>query len=129
MDIGKFKGNYQYYDDSLFVDSEIVLTIKENPELNIHIGSEYFHEIFEEPVFDGRPWRGFTRDYQELKGAFSVENIYGIEMSNPQEYLDDMMNYLNKKFKSKETREAFDLIVNFLRFAISEGKNVFVEES
>ncbi len=37
MDIEKLKNNWEYYDDSYYVPDEITISIKEEPEFNIHI--------------------------------------------------------------------------------------------
>jgi len=86
MDIKKLKNNRQFYDSLKFIDDKKVeLSIKEDPEFNIHIWEGYFDDIFEKPIFNGKVWVGFTRDYQELKGGWEKKarlkistNTYGI---------------------------------------------------
>ena len=104
----------------------MILSLKENPEFNIHIWEGYFSSIFDDPPLHGLGWHGFTRDYQEEKGAFDFANVQE-EILNPMEYLEDILQYKDKNFKWKEEKESFDLIVDFLKYAIETKQMVVVK--
>ena len=124
MDIGKFKNNEQYYDDSYVVSNEVIIELKESPEFNLHIDEMYFADIFRNPLFDGNPWIGFTRDYQEEVNGWDEAT----EMDNIDEYIRDMLRYSNKEFRWEETPEVFNLILDFLTYAKETGQTVIVEK-
>ena len=123
MDIGKFKNNEQYYDDSFVVPHEVIVRLKETPEFNLHIDEMYFSDIFGKPLFDGNPWIGFTRDYQEEVNGWDEAT----EMDNIDEYISDMLRYSNEEFRWEETPEVFNLILDFLTYAKQTGQTVIVE--
>ena len=125
-DIGKLKDNYKFCDED--GGDDIILKIKEDPTTIIYISESYFYEIFGDPPLHGLGWHGFTRDYQEHKGAFDYfENGNVAEMTNPMEYLEDMMQYKDKSFRYEETSEVFDLIADFLGYAIETKQTVIVK--
>ena len=124
MDIGKFINNSDYYDDSYFICTEVIMQIKENPEFNLHIDDVYFRDIFcSAPIFDGKPWVGFTRDRNEIVGGWDKES----EIGNIDEYISDMMRYADRTFEWEETPEVFQLIIDFLNYAKMTGQTVVVE--
>lgn len=124
MDIGRLKNNYQYYDDSYYVPEEIILSIKESPEYNIHIEKGYFFDIFYgNAPLDGKGWHGFTRDYMEKVGGWEDAS----EINDIDEYINDMLKYRNCGFEYKETFEVFNLIIDFLTYAKQTGQTVIVE--
>lgn len=68
MDIGKLENNasfYEGYED----EPEVFLSIKDMPELCVHIWDGYFEDIFSDPHVGINGWTGFTRNYQEGRGA------------------------------------------------------------
>ncbi|MBQ4544521.1 MAG: hypothetical protein II996_03010 [Oscillospiraceae bacterium] len=127
MDTGRLRNNYKYYDDSYMAITEIILKLKESPDFNIHIEEDYFGDIFGHPVLDGKGWHGFTRDYCECKGAWDFTSNEPSEISDLHEYLYDMLQYSQKQFDYEETKEVFELIADFLRYAITTGQTVVVE--
>ena len=126
MDIGKLKNN-KVYRELDFCDDEIILMLKENPEFNLYIWEGYFDDIFGEPPLNGLGWRGFTRDVCEFAGAFSRKNGEGTELSDLEEYLSDLLEYEDKSFRFPETREVFNLVADFLRYAIETNQTVFMQ--
>ena len=124
MDIGKFKNNEQYYDDSYVVSNEVIIELKESPEFNLHIDEMYFADIFGKPVLDGKPWIGFTRDYCECRNGWDEAT----EMDNIDEYIWDMLRYKDREFDWEETPEVFNLILEFLTYAKETGQTVIVEK-
>lgn len=126
QDIGWLKDNYKYY-DGFEGEAEVVLRIKEEPTIDIHIWRGYFGSIFGDPLLHGLGWYGFTRDYNELKGAFGLWGDEEAELSNLEEYLQDMMQYKGKDFRFEDTREVFNLIIEFLQYAINTKQTVIME--
>ena len=70
MDIGRLKDNSEYFDDYYFAETDVELWLKESPEFHLHIDEMYLRDIFFNPIFDGKPWRGFTRDCNEFVGGW-----------------------------------------------------------
>ena len=128
MDIGRIKNNRVYNEEDMY-DTEIILSLREDPNFNLHIWEGYIDDIFDHPPLHGLGWHGFTRDYQEFKGAFSDDNDNKIELPDLEEYLTDMLQYAEKEFRFEETSEVFELIADFLRYAIATGQTVVMEVS
>ena len=124
-DIGKLKGNDKFCD--IYEGNDVILKIKENPTINIRIGESFFYEVFRKPPLHGLGWCGFTRDYHEMKGAFNSGEEGISEIVNPKEYLEDIMQYKDKDFMCEETSEVFELITDFLRYAIETKQTVIVK--
>lgn len=114
MDIGKIINNGKFY-DGYEDEPEIILSLSEKPEINIHIWEGYFADIFCKPVFNGKPWTGFTRDYQELKGMYDDDGTAVID--NIPEYLADILQYKDRKFTFDETKDVFELTIALLLYA------------
>lgn len=130
MDIGRLKNNTKFYDcEEYMYDTEIILSLKEDPNFNLHIWDGYVMDIFDAPPLHGLGWHGFTRDYQEFKGAFSDDNDNKIELTDLKEYLTDLLQYEKKQFDFEATQEVFELIADFLRYAIATGQTVVMEVS
>lgn len=126
MDITRLKNNSEYFDDSYFAETDVELWLKESPDFHLHIDEMYFEDIFGlNPIFDGKPWRGFTRDCNEFVGGWEDST----EMQDIDEYLTDMLRYKGREFKWEETPEVFELIVDFLTYAKQTGQTVVVEVS
>ena len=124
MDIGKLKNNEQYC--AWWPEPEVVLSLKENPEFNLHIWDGYFVAIFDRPIFTDEPWVGFTRDYQEDKGGWEKAS----EIENVDEYIWDMLRYKEKKYDpvwEKCVPEVFNLVIDFLTYAKQTNQTVIVE--
>ncbi len=135
MDIGKFKNNERFrewehmYETEIgyIYDSEVILSLEENPDFNIHIWEAFFDDIFCNPPLNGIGWRGFTRDRNEYIGAFSKKSGNKMEIQNLEEYFVDLLEHNEKEFDFEETREVFNLMVDFLRYAIATGQTVVVQ--
>jgi len=126
MDIGKLKNNRKYYEiGEEWAEPEVILSIKENPEFNLHIWDGYFVKIFGEPIFTDKMWVGFTRDYQEGINGWDEAT----EMDNIDEYIWDMLRYKGRNFLWEEIPEVFDLVIDFLTYAKQTGQTVIVEVS
>ncbi len=128
MDIGRIKNNKEYLEEDI-CDTEIILSLKENPEFNLHIWDAYFSDIFCNPPLHGMGWHGFTRDRNEFKGAYSDANDNRIELPDLEEYLQDMLQYAKKQFRFEETSQVFELIADLLRYAMATGQTVVMEVS
>ncbi|MBQ9873188.1 MAG: hypothetical protein IJM30_01885 [Thermoguttaceae bacterium] len=69
----------------------------------LNVWEGLFDDLLDNPDMSGKGWRGFTRDYHELKGIwddFSDET----EIQIP-EYLKDLENYKNASFRFEDTSE------------------------
>lgn len=109
MDIGKQNENltfYKGYED----EPEIILA---NSITSLHIWEGYFSDIFSNASTDCTPWCGFTRDYQELQGAYA-ENSDKPFLININEYLSDLYKYKGIKFEYTETESVYNTICKFL---------------
>lgn len=116
MDTGKINNNYEFYIG--FEDEPEIQISSDNDELEVlHIWDGYFDDIFSSPKLDGTGWKGFTRDYQQLEGAFSDEGEYTI--TNLYEYLEDLQQYNNKKFNFEDTKAVYNSICSWLTKAIN----------
>lgn len=62
-DIGNLKNNYEFY-EGFEGETEIILSILEHREYNIHIWEGYIDDIFSNAPLNQNKWTGFTRDYQ-----------------------------------------------------------------
>ena len=49
------------------------------------------------------------------------------EIENPKEYLEDLLQYVDKKFEMEESDEVLKLIISFLQYAIETNQTVLVE--
>ncbi|MBQ4544614.1 MAG: hypothetical protein II996_03485 [Oscillospiraceae bacterium] len=127
MDTQRLKDNHRYYEDSGFATTEIILSLKEMPEFNIHFDEKYFGDIFAFAPACGKDWVGFTRDFHEKKGAWDFLNNDRDEITHIDEYLSDLIYYSDKLTKYEETPEVFDLITDFLTYAKTIGQNVIVQ--
>lgn len=125
MDIGKLKNNEQYC--AWWPEPEVVLSLKENPEFNLHIWDGYFTAIFANPISTDDLWVGFTRDYQENKGGWDK----AAEIENIEEYIWDILRYKDRRYDPIWERasiyEVLELIVDFLTYAKQTNQTVIVE--
>lgn len=123
MDIGNLKSDYTYY-NGYEGEGEIIIRLEMEEE--VHIWEGYFEDIYDIPPLTGNGWKGFTRDYNQLEGIFSEEDI--IMGINPEEYLGDLMLYKDKQFEFAETIDVFKLIKSLLEKSIKENKIIKVEK-
>lgn len=106
-------------------ETEIILYLGEDQVY--HIWKGYFDDIFDTPSLDGDGWTGFTRDYHQLEGAFSLDA--GTVEIDPEEYLADLMRYKDKVFDFGETSGVFKLMVSMLEKAKAESVVVKIDEA
>jgi hypothetical protein len=116
MDIGKLKNNYKFY-EGFEGETEIILSILDHREFNLHIWEGYIDEIFSNALLNQQKWIGFTRDYQEDDGAFGDMEEHNIDAK---EYLEDIKTYYNFPL-SKECNEICNLICEFLEFVLDNN--------
>lgn len=118
MDIGMLKNNRIYY-EGYEGEPEIILTVVEIPDYNLHVWCGYLEDILQEPPLDGTGWKGFTRDYHLLQGIFS-EKSEPVTLDIP-EYVHDLENYKEKILRYEETKDVLNLMIEFLQ-CVSEHK-------
>ena len=123
MDIGKLKGNTKFY-DGFEEDTEVVLSYVDNPVYNIHIYEGFFYDFFGKPALDGNGWSGFTRDYNQMERTFGGSEYI---VSDVREYLNDLLSYSDKKFEYEAVSECYDLLRDFLMYALESNNRILVQ--
>jgi hypothetical protein len=124
MDIGKIKNNHIYY-DGYEGETEIVLSINESKDLNMHVWEGYFDDIFGEPSLVGDGWRGFTRDIHQMERIFSNEEFNMIV--DVSEYLEDLITYKDKTFRYEESAEVLNMLITFFEYVKQNDFTVTVD--
>ena len=124
MDIGKIKNNHIYY-DGYEGETEIVLSINESKDLNMHVWEGYFDDIFGEPSLVGDGWRGFTRDIHQMERIFSNEEFNMIV--DVSEYLEDLITYKDKTFRYEESAEVLNMLITFFEYVKQNNFSVTVD--
>lgn len=124
MDIGKIKNNHIYY-DGYEGETEIVLSINESKDLNMHVWEGYFDDIFGEPSLVGDGWRGFTRDIHQMERIFSNEEFNMIV--DVSEYLEDLITYKDKTFRYEESAEVLNMLITFFEYVKQNNFTVTVD--
>ena len=122
MNIENFKNNWRFY-DGFEGETEIILAIVQNKNLNIHIWEGYFDSIFGSPVLDGGGWRGFTRDYNQMERSFGNDDYV---IKNIDEYFHDFLIYADKNYDDPEIAECYRLLRDFLKFAMDNNYYIYV---
>ena len=125
MDIGQTTNNNYTYYKGYEPEPDIILSIPTTDFPSLHMWDGFFYDIFRDPPLHGLGWTGFTRDYNQFEGAF--ENEEQTLIPYPKEYLDDILQYRNKKFRFEETPEIYQLIVELLTYAVENGKAVMID--
>ena len=87
----------------------------------------YLVDLLRNPAGNPRAWKGFTRDFHTKKGAFSKKAHTAVV--NPEEYLQDISMYENRKFNYADTAVVFRGIQELLSFARSIHKAVRITVS
>ena len=123
MDIEK-KNNHIYY-DGYEGETEIVLSINESKDLNMHVWEGYFDDIFGEPSLVGDGWRGFTRDIHQMERIFSNEEFNMIV--DVSEYLEDLITYKDKTFRYEESAEVLNMLITFFEYVKQNNFTVTVD--
>lgn len=122
MDIGKIKDDYSFY-EGYEGEPQITLSIL-GDDIRIHFWDGYFEDLFGTPPLNGEGWIGFTRDYNQLEGAFLADSGYA--EVNPEDYLRDVVSCCEKSFAYEETAQAGALLRDFLQYAVDNLKTVAV---
>ena len=121
--IERFFQNEKWYDERFYGENEITLSIKENPNLYLHIWDGYLNFILDDVRMLKDRWIGFTRDNQEFIRTFSGDVV---EIENLDEYITDLLLYKGKKL-DEEDSEVYKLILDFLYFAKENNLTVLAE--
>ena len=123
MDTGLLRNNNQFY-QGFEGEEELILALVSDPDISVHIWIGYLDDMLREPELNGSEWKGFTRDYHMLEGAFSgKDESVTVE---PEEYLNDILLYSERQFDEPETAGAFLLLKTFLEYAVHEKCQVRV---
>ena len=94
MNIEELKNNTEYADT--YDGMDIEMTYAEKPEFRLLFDKCYFSNIFGEPDLSGKGWNGFTRDWQQMERAFSIENQHPVPIDDIDEYLTDLYSYKSR---------------------------------
>ena len=123
MDTDLLRNNHQFY-DGFEGEDEIVLSLEKKPEISIHVWSGYLDDILREPTLDGTEWKGLTRDYHQLEGAFGTESVI---LVYPKDYLADLQQYKERIFTERETEEVLQLLISFFECAVKKRTQVIIQ--
>ena len=78
-----------------------------------------FADLLDAPDMSGKGWKGFTRDYHELKGIWDEHKVETeIRIS---EYLKDLKSYKNASFDYEDTSEMATSLRRYLEYAQAHG--------
>ena len=113
MDVGRLNNNTEFY-DGYEGEPEVILSILEKQEYNLHIWDGYFLFIFGAPSQNGEGWKGFTRDYNQMERSFGNRSYV---IGNVEEYLEDLLQYSKQDFETEETAACYALLCDFLSYA------------
>ena len=128
MNAEELMNNTEYADTLDGMDIE--MTYAENPEFRLLFDQRFFRDIFGEPDLSGKGWLGFTRDWQQMENAFSIENQHPVPIGDIDEYLTDLYSYKSRmeNYKYPDSFKVYLLICHFLEYAKMNGFTVMVEE-
>lgn len=124
MDTGKLNVRFDFTEG--YEDEPYVLLEMDGPETQpLKIWEGLFADLLDNPDMSGRGWKGFTRDFHELKGIWNeeAEGVYIL----PEEYLEDLSAYKDVEFQYDETTEMYDSLERFLEDAKQRGCAVFAK--
>lgn len=120
---GHDTGSHVVFEDVLC--PYIILSVPDTDFPTLHLWDGYFFDIFRDPPLDGPDWKGFTRDFHQCERAF--EGHEQTLIPDPKEYLDDILQYHDIRFRFEETIEVYRLIVKLLTYAIENGKAIMID--
>jgi len=126
MSTGKIKNNYKFYKG--FEDEpEIEFFTIDREMTTLHIWEGYFGDIFDNAPLHGLGWHGFTRDYQQLEGAFAF-GADATVITNLKEYYDDLKYYKNTDFELDNTKKVYELLCSWFEEVMEKGyKEIVVQ--
>ena len=113
--------NYKYY-KGYEGEPEIIFRYLNNPNISIHIWEGYIDDIMRnQPGTDEDYRNGLSYDWNTMNGPYGDENKNIINLDN---YYKDLLRFKKTKFKFEETKEVYDLIMNFLKQAVDDKQKV-----
>lgn len=122
MDIGRLHDNHEYY-DGFEGEEEIMISLVYDPSVGVRFWNGYLFDILQKPDLSGKGWKGFTRDYHQMEGAFSLEPD-NHECYDPEEYLEDISQYSETRFEFEDSENVLQLIIGLLEYAVSVGSKI-----
>lgn len=117
---GPAKESRQQNDSS--TPTMITLSVIGDPHVPVKFWYGYLEDLLSEPAGNPSEWRGFTRDFHRKKGAFSKRSHTTV--IDPEEYLQDISMYENRRFQYGDTVVALHEILELLVFACNIRKAV-----
>lgn len=111
----------KHLNDSL-IPTMITLSVIGDPHMPVKFWYGYLEDLLSEPAGNPYEWRGFTRDFHKKKGAFSKRSHTAV--IDPEEYLQDISMYENRRFQYGDTVVVLREILELLMFAFDTRKAV-----
>lgn len=121
MDTGKLRIRSNFiegYGDEPYLHIELVGNIEDSMD----IWEGLFSDLLSNPNMSGKGWKGFTRDYHELKGVWNGENDC-VSLNIP-ECIEDLNYYKGHSFSYEETADLLDNLLLFMEYAHKNGYKV-----
>lgn len=113
-----FCNNTQFYDG--FEGEEAVVFLSPNiPELSVTIWMGYVDSILDQASLDGKGWTGFTRDYHEMRGPFSI-HATGAVLIDSEDYLNDIKQYSTFSYSDPDISEVYNIITRLLTASVQQ---------
>ena len=117
---GPAKEGMQQNDSS--TPTMITLSVIGDPRVPVKFWYGYLEDLLSEPAGNPSGWRGFTRDFHRKKGAFSKRSHTAV--IDPEEYLQDISVYENRRFQYGDTIVVLREILELLIFACNIRKAI-----
>lgn len=105
-------------------EPEIIFFRLDN-QASIHLWDGIIVDMMSFFNFEEFKWIGLTRDWQEDIHAFE-KGEYNIPYDDLDEYIEDLLQYQNCKFKFKETPESYQTILEFFLWAKKDKQDIIM---
>lgn len=115
--------NYKFY-EGFEGEQEIIFQIVEDNNTSIHLWEGYINDIMNnQPGMEDDYKIGLSHDWNSLEGPYSNDSKKTI---NVDDYYKDLLRFQNVQFKYEETKELYELLLIFLKYAKDNNKKVEV---
>lgn len=105
-------------------EPEVVFQLVDDKNTSIHFWEGYIDDIMRNQPETEDDFRfGLSHDWNTLEGPYSDEGTNCIDLDV---YIKDLARFENVQFKYEETKEAYELIMYFLKNAKDNNKQVEV---
>lgn len=115
--------NNKFYEEYLG-EPEVVFQLADDNNISIHFWEGYINDIMNNQPGTEDDFRyGLSYDWNTVEGPYSDEGKNLIDVDT---YIKDLARFEKVQFKYEETREAYELIMYFLKNAKENNKQVEV---